>query len=488
VGLSAFYRLFNTQHPARVVILLCSALVGRDTRTLPEGWEKPIPDSIWPEAMISAVRHDASALAADRVIRTIKLWQAEAIDDSDTRAQEEARRLLKKLAEALSPELALEADAFDVAATIHPEPAAGDDYTVDALELPPKPNLRRASRLETPRRAVEQADEEETDHRPKRRRSFSAVEADDAILEEAEADSGSYRRVNTGASMPAEGEFSEEDEKPTFAFPLPSSGPSNAAAAPAEDPDGGPTRHIDLPDEVLAKKADSFIRDLGLGNPDTDPPPRTGMTPKPPPIPKDDELHVDEEATHALRAKEVAPLVDDLALEIGRGMGAEPLTPMELPDRRGSLAPKPGVIRRRSTKSRRLQSSPRPRAAMHHVRALYYVLMPFAGELIPLGYERRSRRFWGRWREVAGDRGVRREFIEDLLRAANDARTLVCELIAEVQSVDVRSVYALVEKLEQSGDLEDANGQPVGTPERQRGPLVGASVRVEGVPLDEDES
>jgi hypothetical protein len=459
--------------------VICSAPVGRDTRTLPEGWEKPIPESIWPEAMISAVRHDVSALAAERVILTIKVWQAEAIDDSDAIAQDEARRLLKKLADALSPEAALEADAFDVAETIHPDPdpdpdrddldgASGDAFTVDAIVLPPRKGQRSGSAV----------DEEETDHRKARRRSLSAVEADDAIVYEAESDSGNFLRVNTGASLPPESEFADEDDRPTFAFPHPGTG----AKMPPSDPDGGPTHHISLPDELLAKKADSFIRDLGLAK-EPSGAGRTEMAPpKPPPVPNDEEMHVDEEATHALRPKDIAPLVDDLALdEVGRGIGPEPMTPMELPnERRGSLAPKPGIIRR-STKSRRLNSAPRPRAAMHHVRALYFVLMPFAGELIPLAYERRSRRFWGRWREVAGDRGVRREFIEDLLRAANDARTLVCELIAEVQSVDVRSVYALVEKLEQSGDLEDGNGRDAGTPDRQRGPLVGASVRVEGV-------
>ena len=112
------------------------------------------------------------------------------------------------------------------------------------------------------------------------------------------------------------------------------------------------------------------------------------------------------------------------------------------------LAAKPGVIRRRST---RPKSAARPRAAMHHVRALHAVLMPFAQELVPLAFERRSRRFWARWREVAGDHGVRRPFVEELLRTSMDARSMVCELIAEVQSVDPKSVAALMEKLEQKG-------------------------------------
>ena len=122
---------------------------------------------------------------------------------------------------------------------------------------------------------------------------------------------------------------------------------------------------------------------------------------------------------------------------------------------------------------------------MHHVRSLYGLLMPFASELIPLSIERRSRRFWARWREVAGDRGVRREFVEDLLRSASDKRTLVCELIAEVQSVDVKSVYALVDKLEATGELPGPSSKPTAG-DRGHNPLVGSSVRVEGVFRDED--
>lgn len=90
----------------------------------------------------------------------------------------------------------------------------------------------------------------------------------------------------------------------------------------------------------------------------------------------------------------------------------------------------------------------RPRAAMHHVRSLYATLKPFADELMPLAFERRSRRFWARWREVAGDYGVRRPFVEELLRTSDDANALVCALIAEVQAVDPASVADLIERLD----------------------------------------
>ncbi len=41
----------------------------------------------------------------------------------------------------------------------------------------------------------------------------------------------------------------------------------------------------------------------------------------------------------------------------------------------------------------------------------------------------------------------------ELLQNVVDARELTCELIAEVQSVDPRSVYALVDRMLESGDL-----------------------------------
>lgn len=150
------------------------------------------------------------------------------------------------------------------------------------------------------------------------------------------------------------------------------------------------------------------------------------------------------------------------------------------------LAPKPGIVRRHSPRiAPKKDSLDRPRAAMQPVKALYAIVLPLCEELIPLGVERRSRRFWARWREVAGDRGVRRDFIDALLVNANDLRTMVCELIAEVQTVDLNSVHALVQKIE--ADEAPSPPRPARPPksgatqDRHRGPVVGAEVRVEGV-------
>lgn len=454
-------------------------LVGRDARGLPSGWDTPIPDAIWPEAMLSAIRHDITALASPRVIATLQRWRADAADPSRPEAAKEAIQLLNALGRALLPsEDPIPEDVFDTegVATTPPQTAfverpepPSDDHTVDSFQLPPKPRgLRRAAPVEPDFDAPE------------------TVFADDAIVAEAPSDTDSrvlrhVGPVTTGASAPPTSGFSEEDEKPTTAFlrpetasreappppppppPIPTRDasvrasswgativpeiePQDSRTVPFDD-DDKPTRHIDLPE---ARRRVASAAEVAL--------------PSPP-----------EDATEAF-ADDDAP--ERKTGELDRDLGAE--------DRHHSrLAPKPGVIRRRSGRSRpRDATSPRPRAAMHHVRALYGILVPFASELIPLPFERRSRRFWARWREVAGDRGVRREFVEELLRSTADTRTLVCELISEVQSVDLKSVYALVDKL---GEIEIVDVAP-GAPDRTRGPLVGASVRVEGVLVDEADS
>jgi hypothetical protein len=150
-------------------------------------------------------------------------------------------------------------------------------------------------------------------------------------------------------------------------------------------------------------------------------------------------------------------------------------------DRRGPA--RPGVVRRTPGQT---PEPARPRAALVQVRALYSAILPLCRELVPLSPERRARRFWTHWREASGDRGVRREVAEQLLESARDVRGLASALIAEVQSVDLDSVRALVERLDAEAELTE--GLPVrGTEERARGPLVGAVVRVEALPFEPEE-
>jgi hypothetical protein len=110
-------------------------------------------------------------------------------------------------------------------------------------------------------------------------------------------------------------------------------------------------------------------------------------------------------------------------------------------------------------------------------------LRPLAEEIVPLPHQRRPRRFWARWREVAGDRGVRRDFVEALLRDVDTVEALLSELIGEVQGVDPGSVAEHLAR--HASDGVALEPPPPAPAERPRGPLVGASVQVEGV-LSED--
>ncbi|MFO0725566.1 MAG: hypothetical protein U1E65_17415 [Myxococcota bacterium] len=95
--------------------------------------------------------------------------------------------------------------------------------------------------------------------------------------------------------------------------------------------------------------------------------------------------------------------------------------------------------------------APKPRASIVRVRALYTAILPLCRELLPLPYERRSRRFWSLWRETSGDRGVRREVVEEILKRTGDLHGLAGALIAEVQGVDAESVHLLLQRIEADG-------------------------------------
>jgi len=478
-------------HPA----LACYAVrVGRELLQLPKGWEEPISEDTWPSALISAIRQDVGALASPRVIETLRQWQALAQDDS----QAELRLRAQSRLQAVGRALAGEPGTDELLATFDPNPAPTErphaapmpeSGTIDAFGLPPKPRLRRQpaapALAEAPVPAApSQARPAPAPAAPSQARSAAPPpRARRVSLPPTEEEGDTDARVlvqkpRTGASAPPESAFSEENPTTAFMFaedqvgpppPLPPPLPKEAMSATPRGPtprvripshqlkppvtgapfvfeeDDKPTRHIALPEEILMRRVDSAQAALVDSEPErtqmaTFPPkpaaPPRGVTPK---------VHVLESA----RAKKV---------ESGR------------------LAPKPGVIRRSSHGARKT-SSPRPRAAMHHVRTLHGLLLRFVEELVPLSYERRSRRFWARWREVAGDRGVRREFVEELLKTATDTRTLICELIAEMQSADPGSVYQLVDKL--GVETPHLASQPVDSPSEPLPELLGASVRVD---------
>lgn len=126
-----------------------------------------------------------------------------------------------------------------------------------------------------------------------------------------------------------------------------------------------------------------------------------------------------------------------------------------------------------------------PRASIQQVRALAASILPLCRELVPLNYERRSRRFWARWREVSGERGIHREAAERILASDASLEELLAQLTAEILGADLSSVRAQLERV-LGEETKDAPGPRV-TAERARGPLVGASVRVEGLSADGEE-
>lgn len=132
--------------------------------------------------------------------------------------------------------------------------------------------------------------------------------------------------------------------------------------------------------------------------------------------------------------------------------------PIQLPGLEGADGPGP---------------SQRPPAAASQVRVLAALLRPLAEELVPLPHQRRPRRFWARWREVAGDRGVRREVVEALLARVGDVETLLSELIAEVQGTDSGSVARHLRSFEElrAPEVQDDGEAARDRPPEPRAPL-----------------
>jgi hypothetical protein len=581
--------------PPTLPLLVCWNAVARDRDELPKGWERPIPDALWPEAMMNAIRADVAALASPRVIETIRAWQKDARDPSDPKRQREAFERLRLLQDALVPVDTSEIGFFkDLRSRVVdddrlPETVMPDSDVLDAFASDPSiknqrdppresdassssgrpaPKPRGSTRSTTDKGLLTPPSRNRVEAHPKARspsfgnpneilvdddailgeepdgaaRPVSQIEEIERELEKAEAAAAAMPsrefddekpttlRKTAQPAPPVRGggfyraarvdPFAEEDEKPTASIPIPEQMQRRAGAvAGGNDAGRSDPRPVVPVDETLDRSNEQTPTPSGVPNavkPTSRPqPPISSGAPsavKPssrpqPPIPSgvpnpavkpssrsqppiratapesDVEEDDDESTTYAEPRKERT-----IAARDAPRAPINPLvsvTPMSSEDA-GRLAPKPGIVKRRAMS--RKDSPARPRAAMQTVKAIYAVVLPFCEELIPLAVERRSRRFWARWRELTGDRGVRREFVEDLLQSANDVRTLACELIAEVQNVDVKSVYALVSKIE-SGEPRGTEPKPIGTPERQRGPIASVSVRVQGAtpPADRDD-
>jgi hypothetical protein len=444
--------------------------VPRDGDLLPPDWDGAIPEAIWPEALISAVRQDVGALASARAIETLRVWQDRARSTVDSALKREALDRLKEIAAAL-----LRPDAGPRSA---PKPSADRDRVAlrrAARELAGK--LALSSDGPTGSESVESADGYEilgpigertpTPSGPAEVRagsedhtvfSFENKRSDDEPSGPIDLDDGGAFssgdkeqvtpwRPSAAPAAPKPPERSDEETHDAAFLPALRARATLKPRSPRGFGDENPTTTIPLPDRVSELRKREMVADLVEDA--VEPPPPAS----PPPVPQP--------------------------------------TSVESPNRGSSssarkVPPKPGVIRRSSVPPMPPKKEERPRASMIQVRALYLAILPLCRELVPLSAERRSRRFWAHWREVSGDRGVRHETVEALLKSSKDVRTLASELIAEVQTVDPDSVRSLLDRIETEVVANaESSRAPAASEERARGPLVGAAVRVEGFEREE---
>ena len=354
---------------------------------LPEGWDDSIPETLWPDAIIACVRMDLGALASPRVITSLIAWRKALRFSKDPMVREEARRRLRGVCAALMGE--------EESGSVE-EKLAITDSAVRAFV-----NSVASGRGED-----------------------QTVDAYDLEAEQA----GLRRPVVVSTPLGGAAPVEEPREAPT--------GASDRLAAE--------TRAIDGPGLGSLREAlrDDERRRSEKRRTPPPPPPRDassmlGAVP-------DAEGVLAEGPTTAMSVSKIAPELRDpkrrseLRQDAARPevSGVVKVTGVRRTGQHAEPPPPP--------------APPKPRAAIAQVRALYSAVIGFCEELIPLSYERRARRFWAHWREVSGDRGVRRELVEELLKTSNDAASLVSGLIAEVQNVDLESVKALVAKIETS--------------------------------------
>lgn len=362
----------------------------------------------------------------------------------------------------------------------HDDDDADDTAHLEVASPAPRASLRAPSRGRVP--AAPEAQGRTRDRGPSERGAERTVER--SVVERAPAERSAAERGGTERTPPersAAERPSERSEERSRASrpPAERASPEPAPSLRLErlSPEPAPSARLERSGERALSRRGPEVRDTSaldtLGMPKIDPAAAVSR-----------EFAEDEPPTTAIpvaaiRGPSAAPRAQPPPLP-----PASTVAPPALPsgaDRRGPV--RPGVVRRTPGQA---PEPARPRAALVQVRALYSAILPLCRELVPLSPERRARRFWTHWREASGDRGVRREVAEQILESARDVRGLAASLIAEVQSVDLESVRALVDRLDAEAELTE--GLPVrGADERARGPLVGAVVRVEALPFEPEE-
>ena len=406
--------------------------MGRGSEDPSKRWADRIPEAVWPEAMVSAIRHDVGALATPRVIETLRRWRADLAQTEDQAKRRLAKQRLRAIGHALieaddelptrmSEDLNAEALEPDTDSAVRAYRA--DD---DANANPFVPPSRRLSTK--PRPVLKAADEARAGERSRRKKAFNQL--GEAAVEAPQEGPTRFAPEVATTALPAAPQETMNTPPIVAAYQV-------EAPRSFEDGSEHPTRAVPIPTPTSERQMPQR-RDSSEARPSAKQP----TAPPPPPAPSG----IHPSAAHV------------------------------------PLAPKPGVVQR-SGLSSPAEPPRRPRASILQVRALYRAIIGFCEELAPLSYERRSRRFWAHWREVSGDRGVRRTLVEETLGSAEDARDIANALIAEVQSVDPDSVRDLLLKIEAEGPDDDPIEAPVvARQEHGRGALMGASVKVEGLP------
>lgn len=455
-------------------------MTGRRER-LPPGWDLAIPEALWPEVMISAVRYDLDALRSERVVQTLRAWR-EHSNDKNPEVREAALKRIKKIARALvdptEPELS--------------EPTLAIIFEPTQANVPaPKSESETAIASGSLTRDLMDTD---SSVRPFTQSDVFASTHDGAPLEEATV--AAYSKPEPRAQVPRSvpppppGPPPPPPADTNESLPLvepsprrdrpvlkPAEVPRRASIPPPSPAEGLPKRQTDEV-EAIARLADMFLENKPADAAYTQlaPAPDSGRWPRPRP---------DSSTAEPTQFDYQSIVSSDWKDEDDRPTtaSAPPAQPgsksgaAERPAPRSAI-PKSGVVRKRSQPGAAPPGPKRPRAALVQVKSLYNAIAPLCRELVPLSPERRARRFWARWREVSGDKGVSADFVEQLLQTVEDEHSLVSELIAEVHGFDLDSVRALVAKLEEEHGA-GGNGRVRGGARSEH------SVRVEGLPEED---
>ena len=356
-----------------------------------EAWAAGVDERDWPSELAEAVRLDPTVLGLSRASESLKAWKSEARATSPE--GERARACLILVAEALTTPAPIDEDTFD-----HTDPLAESlQSTPPAVPEAPLPPLEPTPEAFPP--------------------AMTQVIADAAILDIQPLE----------LAPPPEG-FDGADE-PTTASSRLTVARVASNEAPLADALGVPPAPEDFVTR-FAVQAPPPLREESAGGSST---PSFGGAARVD-VGRDSSaegFQDEERPTHHIDLSEVRERLSSSSRRASSVRRREPSRARPSSDPGVSSSPKP---------------SPRGRPPASKARAsgLAVALVPLVKELMPLPTQRRSRRFWARWREVAGDQGVRREHVELLLETVGSSEVLLAELVAEAQRVDPSSVLELL--------------------------------------------